>query len=187
MSEIRLVEPSRRYLAGYKDALDRGWSPDNVRGEAAAREQLESIAADADAFLGRLDDREARAGPVKLPDGSLAQRLPGFVRWMWDGDFCGSISFRWQPGSSDLPPYVLGHIGFAVVPWKRGHGYAAQALAALLPLAKAEGLDHVEITTDPDNLASQRTIEKCGGRLVERFRKPEAYGGAETLRYRIDL
>ena len=57
----------------------------------------------------------------------------------------------------------------------------------MLPLAKAEGLDHVEITTDPDNLASQRTIEKCGGRLVERFRKPEAYGGAETLRYRIDL
>jgi predicted acetyltransferase len=187
MSKIRLVKPSRRYLAGYEDALARGWSPDNVRGEAAAREQRAAIAADADAFLSGLDDREARGAPVRLPDGSTAQRLPGFVRWIRDGEFCGSIGFRWQPGTSALPDYVLGHVGFAIVPWKRGRGYAAQALAALLPLARVEGLDHVEITTDPDNVASQRTIEKCGGVLVERFRKVEAYGGAESLRYRIAL
>jgi predicted acetyltransferase len=187
MTEIRLVKPARRHLAAYRDALERGWSPDNVRGEAAAREQLAAIAADAEAFLARLDDREARAGPVKLPDGTTAPRLPGFVRWIWDGEYCGSIGFRWQPGTSALPSHVLGHIGFAIVPWKRGRGYAAKALAAMLPLARAEGLGHVDITTDPDNIASQRTIEKCGGVLVERFRKPEAFGGAESLRYRIDL
>ena len=55
---------------------------------------------------------------------------------MWDGEFCGSIGFRWQPGTSTLPPYVLGHIGYAVVPWKRGRGYATQALALLLPEAR---------------------------------------------------
>ena len=186
-SEFSLVKPARRHLVGDRDALERGWSPDNVRGEAAAREQLAAIAADPEVFLARLDDREARAGPVKLPDGSTATRLPGFVRWIWDGEYCGSIGLRWQPGSSDLPPYVLGHIGFAVVPWKRGRGYAASALAAMLPLARAEGLGHVEITTDPDNIASQRTIEKCGGVFVERFRRPEVYGGAESLRYRIAL
>ena len=187
MAEMHLVKPSRRYLPAYRAALERGWSPDNVRLEAAAREHLAAIATDADAFLGRFEDREARGPPVELPDGSRVSRLPGFGRWIWDGEFCGSIGFRWQKGTSALPPHVLGHIGFAVVPWKRGRGLAAQALAAMLPLAKAEGLDRIEITTDPDNVASQRTILRCGGVLDGRFRQPEAFGGAESLRFRIDL
>jgi predicted acetyltransferase len=45
----------------------------------------------------------------------------------------------------------------------------------------------VLITTDPDNVASQRVIQANGGRLVERFVKLPAYGGGESLRYRIDL
>ena len=187
MPELSLVVPSEAYLTGYKSALERGWSPDNVRLEQTAREHLAAIEADRHAFLARLDDREAKAGPVKLPDGSEMPRIPGFVRWLWDGEFCGSIGFRWQPGTSALPAHVLGHIGFAVVPWKRGRGYAAAALTALLPLARAEGLEYVELTTDPGNLASQRVISRCGGRLIERFRKAEAYGGGEALRYRIDL
>jgi predicted acetyltransferase len=45
----------------------------------------------------------------------------------------------------------------------------------------------VELTTEPDNLASQRVIEANGGRLVERFTKTPQYGSAPGLRYRIDL
>ena len=45
---------------------------------------------------------------------------------MWDGEFCGSIGFRWQPGTTDLPRHVLGHIGYSVVPWKRRLGYATR-------------------------------------------------------------
>jgi len=41
---------------------------------------------------------------------------------MWDDEFAGSIGFRWQPGTSALPPHCLGHIGYAVVPWKQGRG-----------------------------------------------------------------
>jgi predicted acetyltransferase len=106
---------------------------------------------------------------------------------MWDGAFCGSIGFRWQPGTTDLPPYCLGHIGYSVVSWKRRQGYATGALALLLPEAKAEGLAFVEITTDADNVASQRVITSNGGQLVERFNKPAAYGGAPSLRFRIQL
>src|SRR5689334_21035312 len=96
---IELVKPAAPHLDGYVDALNRGWSPDNVRGRAAAEEQLKAIANDAAGFLARLDDPEAKAGPVKLPDGSEVQRLPGFVRWVWDGEFSGSIGFRWQNGT----------------------------------------------------------------------------------------
>jgi hypothetical protein len=43
-----LVWPAREYLASYVAALERGWWPDNVRREAAAREQLDTIARDLD-------------------------------------------------------------------------------------------------------------------------------------------
>ena len=184
---VRLVKPARAHLPAYRAALERGWSPDNVRLAETAREHLLRIAEDSAAFLAAFDDPEGKGLPVKLPDGSLAQRIPGFTRWIWDGDFCGSIGLRWQKGTSALPPHVLGHIGFAIVPWKRRRGYATQALAAMLDLARERGLDHVELTTDPGNLASQRVIAACGGVLVERFRKSAAYGGAEALRFRIEL
>jgi predicted acetyltransferase len=181
-----LRKPSLALLPAFAAALERGWSPDNLR-PAAAREQLEKIAADAAEFVARLDDPEARAGPVTLPDGSTVPRLPGFNRWIWDGEFCGNIGFRWQPGTSLLPPHALGHIGYAVVPWKRGRGYATRALALMLPEARAHGLDYVELTADPENVPSQRVILTNGGRPVECFRKSAAHGGTESVRYRIDL
>lgn len=189
---MQLVVPSLDRLDRYAGALRRGgFFSDNIRREASAREELAKIAADPAAFVASLDDREAKAGPVTLPDGSQVKRLPSYRRWMWDdgddGGFCGSIAFRWQPGTSALPPYVLGHIGYAVVPAKRGRGYATRALALLLPEARREGLSHVELTTDVDNIPSQKVITNNGGTLVERFDKGDAHGGGEALRWRIVL
>jgi predicted acetyltransferase len=184
---MTLVWPAREYLPSYEDALTRGWSPDNVRGEVARLEELHKIHADADGFLRSLVDREARGGPITLPDGTTTPRLPGYRRWMWDGEFVGSIGFRWQPGTEALPPHVLGHIGYAVVPWKRGRGYATSALRLLLTEARAEGLAYVELTAEPHNLASRHVIEANGGVFIEEFVAPQAYGHTRGFRYRIML
>jgi predicted acetyltransferase len=193
---MQLVVPSLDRLNRYAEALRRGgFFPDNIRREVAAREELAKIAADPAAFVASLDDREAKAGPVTLPDGSQVKRLPGYRRWIWDNDdededgggFCGQIGFRWQPGTSALPPYVLGHIGYAVVPWKRGRRYATRALGLLLPEAGKEGLDYVELTTDADNIPSQKVIRANAGTVVERFTPGDGYGGGEMLRWRIML
>src|SRR5438309_6739820 len=173
-SMLTLVWPAAEHLPGYIGALEQGWSPDNLRPEAA-REDLERIARDPERFLAERVDREGKAPPVVLPDGSTVTRLPGYHRWMWDGEFCGMIGFRWQPGTSELPPHVLGHIGFSVVPWKRRRGYATRALQLLLPDAKAEGLAYVELTTDETNTASRRVIEANGGTMIGRFKKAAAY------------
>ena len=186
-SPLQLLVPALPQLDAYADALRRGWSPDNVRLQEASREELELIAEDRADFVAMLDDREAKGGPITLPDGSQVPRLPGYRRWIWDGEFCGSIGFRWQPGTAALPPHCLGHIGYAVVPWMRRRGYATRALALLLPEARKEGLDYVELTTDPDNLPSQKVITANGGVLVKRFRKEPAYGEADALLFRIPL
>jgi predicted acetyltransferase len=191
MKTIQFQTPSLALLPTYVQALEAGWSPDNVRKEAAAREQLQAIAQAPEAFVAGLDDPSAAGGPIPLPDGTFIARLPGITRWIFDGDardgFCGAIGFRWQRGTSTLPPHVLGHIGFSIVPWKRGNGYAGQALRLMLAEARGQGLAYVELTVDPENLASQKVIASSGGVLIERFRKAAAYGGAEALRFRIAL
>jgi RimJ/RimL family protein N-acetyltransferase len=50
-----------------------------------------------------------------------------------------------------------------------------------------EGLRYIEITTDPENIPSQRVIEANGGRLVERFTKPEQFGGTVGLCATVSL
>ena len=188
---MSLVWPAREHLASYVAALRRGWSPNNLRPEAG-QEELVQIEADPDVFLASLVDTEGRGTPVKQPNGSFVPRLPGYRRWMWStdgavGEFCGSIGFRWQKGSNALPPYCLGHIGYAVVPWQRRKGHATQALAQLLQEAPQQGLTYVEITTEPDNRASQRVILANGGFLVEEFISSAESGGLKELRFRVNL
>jgi predicted acetyltransferase len=185
-----LVVPTLEHLPQYVAALNRGWSTDNIRGAIAAQEELAWIERDDALFLARCTNLEAVGDPVKLPDGSTAQRIPGRQFWMWDtaaDAFCGSINIRWQPGTADLPPHVLGHTGYAVVPWQQNKGHATAALKAVLPYLRDAGLPFCEVTCDDSNAASIKVIERAGGVLHERFNKPAMYGSKPSLRWRIAL
>ena len=133
---MELVWPAAPYLPGYVHALQQGWSPDNQRPQAAS-EELERIVQDPARFLSEQVDREAKGPPVILPNGSTVPRLPGYSRWMWDGEFCGAINLRFVSGTEVLPAHVSGHVGYGVVPWKQRRGYATRALALVLPIGKA--------------------------------------------------
>ena len=118
---------------------------------------------------------------------TMSSKICARQRWIWDGEFCGWIDLRSQPGTPDLPPTCLGHIGYNVVPWKQRRGYATQALALVLPEARRLGLPFLEIVTTDNNIASQLVITANGGVFVERFQKPPQHGRGPALRYRIAL
>jgi len=181
---MRLVQPTLDHVPSYAQALERGWSPNNLRAEAGL-EELRAIREDAASFVASLTDPEARGAPIRMPDGSLQPRLPGYVLWMWDEEgFAGSINFRWRPGTERLPEHVLGHLGYAVVPWKRERGYATRALGLMRERVRAQGLRYADLTCDADNLASRKVIVANGGFPLHRFRKPEAWGGKDSWLFR---
>lgn len=188
---VSLHAPGRDVLPAYVRALEAGWSPNTMRN--VAPEHLAAIAADSDAFLAGLN---GRGGRIRLHDGSEVERLPDVIRWIIandqpDSPFVGHINLRWQEDEAgrpvtELPPHVLGHIGYSILPAHAGRGYASAALAAILVEARSLGLPFVEITCDSSNAASRRIIEKNGGRFVESFVAP-FYGPGERLMYKIEL
>ncbi|MDN5768833.1 MAG: GNAT family N-acetyltransferase, partial [Humibacillus sp.] len=68
----------------------------------------------------------------------------------------GGIGFKGQPNRG------TGEIGFGLVPSGRGHGFAAEAVRALVDLARDHGLSRIVADTDQGNTASQRTLEHAG-------------------------
>ncbi len=119
--------------------------------------------------------------PQPMGDGELALILEG--RWDADrarghvpaygfgmhhaasGARMGNISLRIGPGEAAMR--YSGHLGYNVDAPYRGHHYAERACRLVSQLALAHGLEALIITCDPDNLASRRTCERLGARLLE--------------------
>jgi predicted acetyltransferase len=171
-------------MAEYVAALERGWSPNNERDVTG--EQLALYRRDPQMLLDEMtrQDGTIMLGSGMLGSGLVVPRLPSRVFWIDDGEISGYLNLRWEPGTDKLPPHCPGHIGYAVVPWKRRRGYATRALALVLPVAREVGLPRVNITCDADNEASRRVIVAHRGIFDRCYRTDE---GGSKLSFWIDL
>jgi RimJ/RimL family protein N-acetyltransferase len=107
-------------------------------------------------------DVGAVGGFLRVTDTHGDQRPFGYYRItrMADGLAIGGLGFKGQPDDGCV------EIGYGLAPSARGHGYAAEAVIALLTVASDHGLVRVIADTTLDNVASQRTLIRAGFRLV---------------------
>jgi predicted acetyltransferase len=109
----------------------------------------------------------------------LSQALPDTPRpahvvptttlwWVAGADFLGRLAIRHRLAPGRIGE-VNGHIGYDVRPSARRRGHATAMLAASLPIAASLGLAKVLVTSDADNVASRRTIERNGGVRYDRL------------------
>lgn len=137
MSTIKLLRPTTALLPSYVSALEAGWSPDNVRKEIAAREQLDAIDIDAERFVDGLDDPAASGGQflylmARLSRGFRALSVGyGTVISAVQSDFVG----RSEPPNCHHTYSDISAFGCAV---EEGNGYAKQALNLMLGEAKGK-------------------------------------------------
>jgi predicted acetyltransferase len=172
---VVLLAPDLENLPGFETALAAGWSPDPRRAsdEAYIFGKLHRLRQDRSKFLDELNS------------DSKPHPLTTHLFCIWDGEFCGSISLRFQAGTEELPPEVSGHVGYSVVPWKQRNGHATAALKLLLAVAKKEGLDRLVILCKEDNHASRRVIERNGGELFLRGPHPSDRSDQIKLYFRL--
>jgi RimJ/RimL family protein N-acetyltransferase len=122
-------------------------------------------APDPEAWRARLAEQIASGWPPTGCIWAVERRdEPGFLGWcgLFPLGYCGLIE-----------------IGYRYVPAAWGQGIASEAAAAVLEHGfRALGLDPIVAVTHPDNLASQRVLQKIGLRP-----SGEAYHYGQWLRF----
>lgn len=72
--------------------------------------------------------------------------------------------------------YYAGNIGYRIYEPYRGSGYAYEACLLLFQTAKQQfHMDELIITCSPDNTASEKTLEKLNGELIEQADVPATH------------
>jgi RimJ/RimL family protein N-acetyltransferase len=116
------------------------------------------------------------------PDGvraeieEMAARIPGEPGWVQysvvereGGRLVGDVGLSPAEGE----PGVI-RVGYTISPAFQGHGYATEAVGALVDLAfERLGAEVVRAHASAENTPSHRVAEKVGMRLVERFRRTD--------------
>ena len=120
----------------------------------ASREQMEKI-------IQAEKDDELKKAYGEMLEGCLTHpdQWDWYAMWMiekTDGTHIGDLCFK---GLEEKNP----EIGYGILDEFQGHGYATEAVTLAVEWAFSQpGVLAVEAETDPDNIASQRVLEKCG-------------------------
>ena len=120
--------------------------------------------------------RDTSAAYIRDEIGQMLQRTPGepggwiqlTVETVDGHTLVGDIGMR----VDDEPGIVL--VGYTIAPQHQGHGYATEAVGALVDYAfDTLGADVVRAYADAGNVASVRVGEKVGLLVVERYEEPD--------------
>lgn len=98
-----------------------------------------------------------------------------------DHKIIGAIHLRFE--LNDHLKQIGGHIGYGIRPSERRKGYVIEMMTRIMTEVKKHEIKKLFLTCDKENLASSRTIEKCGG-ILEAI---SDFEGKEIRKYWIDV
>jgi predicted acetyltransferase len=155
-----LLAPTVRLQTAWREAHDE-WGPGaHEDGFGLLPEDDVSSSTGFTAWLERLTEMSDPA--TRLDDGQVHCTY----RWIVEADrVLGGIALR-----HELNEFLLregGHIGYGIRPSARREGLATWALEQILTEAGVLGLETVLIVCAVENIASARTVERCGGVLED--------------------
>ena len=101
-------------------------------------------------------DITALTALLAATDDGRDPRPFGYYQLRVDGRAVGGIGFFGPPQDGAV------EIGYGLAPRARGHGYAAEALGAMLAIAHEHGVRTVRARTDVGNEPSRRTLQRAG-------------------------
>jgi len=153
MNEIELIKPAREHEAIVSDFIKE--HVENNEFEIHGGALVEKL--DYNDWLKLLVDNSDKLTVNKnwvISSTFLAVRKN-------DGKLIGMIDVRHE--LNDFLQSFGGHIGLGIRPSERRKGYASKITLEGLNFCKKIGLQKVMLACYKDNLASRKTIEKCGG------------------------
>lgn len=172
---LELVAPTVRLHAAWLEAHEE-WGPGlHEDGFGVGPSDEVGLSDGFAAWVARLTDQSDPAKTVDLGKHQCA------YRWIVESDrVFGGIVLR--TGGDDYVRWA-GHLGFGIRPSARRRGLGTWATGRMLDEARVLGLDRVLAVCAVGNVASVKTIERCGG-VFEGIRETR-FGPAR--RYWIEL
>lgn len=157
-----LITPTSQLRSSWLAARDE-WLPGAHQDGTGLRLAPDADLASPEAFSAWVEQLKQQSDTsVAVGEG----RVHATHWWVVEGDrYLGAIDLRHYLNALLLD--VGGHIGYSIRPSARRRGLATWALGAVLPEARALGLDRVLVTCDDDNVGSARSIERNGGVLED--------------------
>ena len=120
-------------------------------------------------FPGWLQRQDEMARGEGLADGMV----PFVIYWLMDGNEPIGIG-RLRLHLTDALRHIGGSIGYAIDPLRRCRGCGKALLNLMLEEARRRNIEELLITIYPDNAASRRVAESCGG-ICRKVTEERAY------------
>lgn len=163
-AKIKLVSPSVQYQSDFISALEAGPFTHNAL-NGFGDWGMERIGQSFDQFVDFLNFSAPREIPT--PDGRKFRILKHEIKWAIDdkGRFVGGLSIR-RDADSPLINLFSGHLGLSVRADRYGEGLGTAMLKAALNFIARDELRYVLVSALPENIASNKMIQKAGGVLA---------------------